>query len=157
MTRPIGRWLRPLAVASVAMALAGCADSEQDRYVKDYDPLNDRLLEIGQSLGRAQLQAGSASNSQLGRQFSKSAAELDAVREDIAALDTPADLADESKALIASIGDVVGDLERISAAATRGDQQAAAAATLSLTEDSNDVNRAQNRLARATGANVGPR
>lgn len=139
------------------LAASGCGGSEKDRYIDDYDPLNDRLLRIGESVGRATLEAGQQSNAKLTTRFGKYASDLDDVNKDIAALDTPSDLEDESEALTESIDVVIRDLEKISAAARRGDKEAAAASTLALTDDSKGVNRAQNKLAKATGADVGPR
>jgi hypothetical protein len=146
-----------LAALALAGAAPGCGGDEKDSYVDDYNPLNDRLLTLGESIGRAPLQAGPDSNSRLASRFRSYASQLDDVNRDIAALDTPADLRDESKALTSRIEVVVRDLRKISDAARRGDQQAAAAATLALTDHANEVNAAQNKLARATGADVGPR
>lgn len=139
------------------LAASGCGEREKDRYIDDYKPLNDRLLRIGESVGRAPLEVGSDSNAKLAARFGRYASELDAVNRDIKALDTPRDLQAGSKALTGTIDVVVSDLEKISKAARQGDQEAAAAATLALTDDANKVNEAQNGLARATGANVGPR
>ena len=153
----IRRWsLGIAALAGAALMAAGCGESEKDKYVDDYNPLNERLLAIGEEVGRAPLEAGTESNAKLARRFDKYADDLDRVNKDIAALDTPDDLVDESKALTRSIVVVIADLERIATAAREADQRAAAAGTLSLTDHANAVNRAQNRLAKATGADVGP-
>lgn len=143
-------------MAVVALLASGCGESEKDEYIEDYRPLNERLLKVGEVVGRAPLEAGTESNANLARRFDRYADDLDRVNRDIAALDTPADLMDESKALTRAIGVVIADLEKI-AAAREADERAAAAATLSLTDHSNAVNRAQNRLAKATGADIGPR
>lgn len=145
-----------LAVAAF-VAVSGCGQSENDKYIDDYDPLNERLLAIGEKIGRAPLEAGTDSNAKLARRFNRYADDLDRINKDIAALDTPADLMDESEALTRTIGVVIVDLEKIATSAREADQRGAAAATLSLTDHANAVNRAQNRLARATGADIGPR
>ena len=139
-----------------ALVAAGCGEDEKDKFVDDYKPLNDRLLKIGEAVRRAPLEAGRESNAQLARRFNRYADDLDKFNRDLAALDTPSDLEDESKALTRAIGVVIVDLENVATAAREADQRRAGAATLALTEHSPAVNRAQNRLARATGADVGP-
>ena len=152
------RWLTGVAaLAASALVGAGCGESEKDEFIDAYNPLNERLLKIGRSVGGAPLEAGTESNAKLAQRFNRYADDLDKVNRDLAALDTPADLKDESKALTRAIGVVIVDLENVATAAREADQRRAAAATLSLTDHSNAVNQAQNRLAKATGADVGPR
>ena len=144
-------------LALLALALAACGQSEKEKYVDDYKPLNDRLLSLGQDLGAAIQGAESKSDAALARQFSSLASRLRRVNKDIASLETPADLRDEAKALRDTLDDAIGDIEDIAKAARGKDAQAAAAATVELAADSEDVNAAQNKLARATGARVGDR
>lgn len=146
-----------MSVVVVTLLASGCGESEKDKYIEDYKPLNERLLKVGEAVGRAPLEAGTESNANLARRFNRYADDLDRVNRDIAALDTPADLMEESKALTRTIGVVIADLEKIATAAREADERAAAAATLSLPDHANAVNRAQNRLAKATGADIGPR
>ena len=144
-------------LALLALALAACGQNEKEKYVDDFKPLNDKLLSLGQDLGAAIQGAESKSDEALARQFSSLATRLEGVNEDIAALETPADLRDEAKALRDTLDDAIGDIEDIAKAARGKDAQAAAAATVELAADSEDVNAAQNKLARATGAKVGGR
>lgn len=156
MTR---RVLLPLAgaLATAALTSAGCGQSEEEQYIDAYKPLNARLLRIGEALGRAPLDVAPGSNAKRAAQFGRYASDLDGVNQDIAALDTPDSFKADSVALTEKIDVVVKDLEKISRAAREGDGKMAAAATLALADDSNDVNRAQNELAGATGADVGTR
>ena len=147
----------PLAFLVLATPLASCGQSETEKYVDDYKPLNDRLLSLGQDLGAAIQGAESKSDQALARQFSSLATRLRGVKEDITDLETPTELADEAKALRDTLDDTIGDIEDIAKAARGKDAQAAAAATVELAADSEDVNAAQNKLARATGAKVGDR
>ena len=110
------------ALALAGSAAAGCGQSEEDKYVEDYKPLNDRLLRIGVAIGAAPLEAGEQTNEQLAQRFNKYAADLDAVKKDIADLDTPSDLEDESLALTSSIEVVVEDLKKVASAAESGDK-----------------------------------
>jgi hypothetical protein len=157
LTRPRPVFLVLAALAIAALLVSGCGKSEKDKYVDDYKPLNDRLLKVGESIGSVTRGAAKQTNEDLADQFSKNATELDDLKDDIAALDTPTDLKDESAALTRSIDLVVKDLKDISTAARESDKQAAGTATRALTVDAVKVNTAQNKLARATGADVGER
>jgi methionyl-tRNA synthetase len=141
----------------VGLALTGCGESEKEKYVDDYKPLNERLLKVGESLGAGLGNASDRTNAQLAEQFKGFASDLEDVNKDIEALDPPAELEGDSKTLTERVDVVVKDAEAISKAAQKGDAKAAAAATMDLAEHSNRVNQAQNKLARATGAKVGER
>jgi len=144
-----------LAVLALSVSLAACGESETDKYVDDYKPLNDKLLAIGSDLGNAVDDVESKSDATLAKQFSGLATRLETLNDEIAALDTPADLKDESKALNEALDATAGDVEDIAEAAKKNDAQAAAAATVELSTDAQEVNTAQNKLAKATGAEVG--
>ena len=146
-----------LALIALALPIAACGESEKDKYIDDYKPLNDQLLKVGSDLGTAAEGVESKSDAALARQFGALAKRLERVNGDIAALDTPDDLKDEAKALNKVIDTTTGDIEDIAKAARANDAQAAAAATLQLSTDAQEVNTAQNKLARATGADVGQR
>lgn len=149
------RLVTPLALLALAMPLAACGESEKDKYIDDFKPLNDKLLDVGGELGTAVGGADSQSDTALAKQFGALATRLEGVNKDIAALDTPSDLEDEAKALNDRIDATVGDLEAIEKAARAKDAEDAAAATVQLATDAEAVNVAQNKLARATGAKVG--
>jgi hypothetical protein len=149
------RLATPLALLALAMPLAACGESEKDKYIDDFKPLNDRLLDLGGELGAAVGGADAASDAALAKQFEGLAKRLDRVNKEIADLDTPSDLKDEAKELNGRIDDAVGDLEDIGKAARQHDAEDAAAGTVQLATDAEAVNKAQNKLAKATGANVG--
>ncbi len=149
------RLATPLALLALAVSLAACGESETDKYVDDYKPLNDKLLEVGSDLGTAIDGVESKSDAALAKQFTALAARLEGVNKEIAALDTPADLQDEAKALNKTLGAATRDVEDIAKAARENDAQSAATATVQLSSDAQDVNTAQNKLAKATGAEVG--
>jgi hypothetical protein len=144
-----------LALALALLALAGCGESETDKYVDEYSPLNDKLLKVGSDLGTTIEGADSKSDRALAKQLSALAARLDGVNKEIAALDTPAELKDEAKTLNKSLEKTTGDVEDFAGAAREHDAEAAAAAAVQLSTDAQAVNTAQNKLARATGAEVG--
>ena len=144
-----------LAVLTLAVSLAACGESETDKYVDDYKPLNDKLLAIGSDLGNAVDDVESKSDAALAKQFSALATRLESLNDEIAALDTPAELKDEAKALNEALDSTTGDVKDIAKAAEKNDPQAAASATVQLSTDAQEVNTAQNKLAKATGAEVG--
>jgi hypothetical protein len=144
-----------LALLALALTLAACGESETDKYVDDYKPLNDKLLAVGKDLGNALDAVESQSDAALAKQFTALADRLESLNADIAALDTPADLEDEAKGLNEALDATTGDVEAIASAARKNDAQAAASATVKLSGDAQEVNTAQNKLAKATGADVG--
>jgi hypothetical protein len=146
-----------LALLALALPVAACGESETDKYVDDFKPLNDRLLKIGRELGDALEAADSQSDAALEKRFSALAKQLEDVNGEIAALDTPADLQDEAKGLNKALDAATLDVEDIAKAAGAKDAEDAAAATLQLSSNAQKVNSAQNKLARATGAEVGQR
>ena len=149
------RFAIPLALLALAAPLAACGESEKDKYIDDFKPLNDKLLDLGSELGGAVGGADSQSDAALAKQFGGLARRLEGVNEEIADLDTPSDLEDEAKTLNDKIDAAVGDLEEIEKAAQENNAEDAAAATVQLATDSEAVNKAQNKLAKATGAAVG--
>ena len=149
------RLVTPLALLALVMPLAACGESEKDKYIDDFKPLNDKLLDLGRDLGTAVQEADTQEDAALAKQFGALAKRLDVVNEEIADLDTPSDLADEAKQLNGRIDDAVDDLRAIEKAAQENNAQDAAAATVQLATDAEAVNKAQNKLAKATGAEVG--
>ena len=146
-----------LALLAIGASVGACGESEKDKYIDDFSPLNDELLVVGRDLSTALEGVESKSDAALAKQFGGLATRLEDVSKQIAALDTPADLKDESKALTEQLDTTTGDVEDIAKAARGNDAQAAAAATVQLSSDAQEVNKAQNKLAKATGADVGQR
>lgn len=144
-------------LALLALALIGCGQSEKEKYVDAYKPLNDRLLSVGEDLGAALQAADSKRDEAVAAQFAALARRLEVVRKDVAAVETPADLRDESKALNDALTDAIADIEDIASASRGKDARRAAAATVQLSTAARKVNVAQNRLALATGARIGDR
>ena len=108
-----------LTLVLVALPAAACGESDKDKYIDDYKPLNDQLLDVGQDLSKAIQGADTQSDAQLAATFEGLAKELEGVRDDIADLDTPDDLKEESEALTKRIDSAVGGIEDISKAAQR--------------------------------------
>ena len=144
-----------LALAAGLVA-AGCGESEEDKFVEAYRPLNDRLLKFNRDLSASLRGAEGKTNKQLSEQFAAFALRLQALNKGVRALETPEDLEDERRGLATEADATVENLREISGAAGNDDPQTAAAATVELGASTEALSRAQNRLAEATGAPVEP-
>jgi hypothetical protein len=145
------RLLSALAAAAVLLA-AGCGQSTKDRYIDDYSPLNDRLLTANDRLVRAINTAPGKSPTELATELKPLSGEMSRLSRQIAGLDTPEDLRQESAALARDLDRTGRGAGRTASAAKRRDRHAMAVATLDLAHSVNRVSRAADRLARATGA-----
>jgi hypothetical protein len=149
---------RRLALPLVILAaLAGCGGDDEANFEEQYRPLNNSLLEIGRDIDKGLRSAGGKTNKQLSEQFAGFALRLEAINKGLRQLDPPDDRDGDVATLIARIDSTVKDLKAISGATGEGDRQATAVAVVDFARSSREVNRAQNKLARATGARVGPR
>jgi hypothetical protein len=140
--------------ALFAIPVAGCGQSDKDKYVDDYKPLNNKLVKLGDDVVSEVNGASSKSNTQLAAAFSTLGKRIAAVRTDIAGLDTPTELKDESKGLTDALSSAQSDVEAISKAAKESDPTAAQAASKKLATDADKVTTNQNKLAKATGAKI---
>ena len=153
--RRIGR----LALTLVLLAsLAGaCGGDDEKEYKDGYKVLNERLLDIGQDVGTGLETAAGKSNKQLSEEFARYALRLQTVNTAIRRLKTPGEFKQESRDLTARIDEAIEDLKAISGATGVGDRQQTAEAVVAFGASSQALNRAQNALARATGARIGPK
>ena len=120
-----------------ALAVAGCGGkSTEDTYKDDYPPLSRKIVALGGEVGRSIQNAGNSTNQQLADDFGNYAQRLGDLQQQVDDLDAPKDLDDRQGALVSAMGDVQGDLNDISKAASKGDPKAARAATVELIRDS---------------------
>ena len=148
------RLILPLVILA---ALAGCGGNDEEEFDEQYGRLNGRLLDVGRDVDRGLRSAAGKSNKQLSEQFAAFALRLEALNTGLRRRDPPDELEGRSATLIARIDDTIKDLKAISGATGEGDRQATVDAVLAFNTSSRALNRAQNALARATGASVGPR
>jgi hypothetical protein len=148
------RLVLPLVILA---ALAGCGGNDEGQFKEQYGRLNESLLRIGRDIDKGLESAAGKTNKQLSEQFAGFALRLDAVSKGLRRLDAPDDLEGKAATLTARIDGTVKDLKAISGATGEGDRQATAVAVLDFETSSRELNSAQNELARATGARVGPR
>ena len=155
MRRPV---IAALSVASlVAVPLAGCGKSDEDKFAGDYKPLNAKLLKLGDELGASVNGAKGKSNSEVASDFSRLSKKFTTLRTDMEGLDPPDKLKGDSDKLSTALGAVEKDVSSISAAGKSGDARAARQSAQKLATDAQQVNTAQNKLAKATGAPAGAR
>lgn len=146
-----------LSVALLAVPLAGCGKSAEDKFAEGYKPLNAKLLKLGNELGTSVRGAKGKSNSEVASDFSRLSKKFKTLRTDIDELDPPDKLKGDSDKLTSALGAIEQDVSSISAAGKSGDAQAARQSAQKLVADSQQVNSAQNKLAKATGAPAGNR
>ncbi len=148
---------RPLLLACVvvlAVIAGGCGQSEKDKYIDSYRPLNSRLVKLNDDLARTINGSETKTNAELAREFTPLSTRLGALSRDIRKLNTPVDLRQESKALSQTLDTTRTDVDGVARAARRRDARGLAAASVRLPQEANRISAAANRLARATGARV---
>ncbi len=135
--------MRRLALALVAVlvaasALSACGGSSTSTgpstsdYQKSFAPIDQRIKDVGNSVGDAVVNAKSKSNTELATEFAGLSAQAKTVAASLTALDVPDAFKTQQAALASALGDASRSLQSISAAASAGNAKAAAAATLKL-------------------------
>jgi len=133
----------------VPLALAGCLESSKDRFIADYQPLNDRLVTVNGKLVKA-LNTPSSPD-RLATELTPLSGELTRLSRQISDLDTPEDLRQESGALTRTLARTGAGAGTAAAAAREADRRALVDATKALADDVNRGIRQADRLARAAG------
>ena len=133
----------------VPLALAGCLESSKDRFIADYQPLNDRLVTVNGKLVKA-LNTPSSPD-RLATELTPLSGELTRLSRQISDLDTPEDLRQESGALTRTLARTGAGADTAAAAAREADRRALVDATKALADDVNRGIRQADRLARAAG------
>ncbi len=140
-------WLA--VVLGLALAGAGCGESDEDKYKEEFPPLSRELSGLGQDVGQTIRAASGSSDEQLADDFDNYAEQLGQVQQEIDELEPPDDLAEDQDQLVSAIGEVQGALEDIAEAADKGDAQAARRATLDLIQSSEDLRSSRSKLSDA--------
>jgi hypothetical protein len=149
-----GSRLALLACTASLGVLGGCGQSEKDKYIESYRPLNSRLIKLNDDLARTINGSETKTNAELEREYTPLGARLGSLSRDIGKLDTPVDLRQESKALRQTLDATRTDVDGVAEAARKRDARALASASVRLPREANTISTAANRLARATGAKV---
>jgi len=140
----------PLVVLCSCLAAAGCGlESGKDRYVADYQPLNDQVVQLNERLVKT-LNTPS-SPGRLAGELAPLSSRLDRLSRQVAALDTPEDLREESTALSQSLARTGAGAGRTATFARNADRPALVASTRRLADDVNRLAQRTKRLADAVG------
>ncbi len=133
-----------------ALAAGGCdLESGKDRYVADYQPLNDRVVQLNERLVKTLNTPGSPGR--LAGELAPLSRQLDRLSRQVAALDTPEDLREESAALSRSLARTGAGAGRTATFARSADRPALVASTRRLADDVNLLAQRTKRLADAAG------
>ena len=138
-----------LLALAAALGPAGCLQSSKDRYIADYQPLNDRILKVNDRI--VDTLNTPSSPGKLSRELTPLSGQLTRLGRQIADLDTPEDLRQESAALSRSLTRTGEGAGRTAVAAREADGPALVHATRDLADDVNALIRRSQRLAEAAG------
>lgn len=144
--------LAVLLVLPTGLLVAGCLQSSKDRYIADFRPLNDRLVQVNGQMVETINTASTRSPRRFAAKLTPLSAQLTTLSRQIGDLDTPEDLRQESAALTRSLDSTGVGANRTATFARRADARALTRATMDLADHVNRVIRDNRRLAKATGA-----
>ena len=135
-----------LAVLGACLLAAGCStQSTKDRYIADYQPLNDRLVKVNEDLVEAINTASTASPGRFARELTPLSGEMTTLSRQIRALDTPEDLREESGSLSRRLRRTGAGVDRTAGYARRADSQGLVRSTRTLADEVNGVIRASRK------------
>lgn len=134
-----------LALAPVA----GCGSSGKNEYGKDFRPVNDRLVQLGEKVGRSASSATGKSDREIEREFGGYADQVALLRRQFDDLDPPGGLKADQQDLSSALGDAGHALNGIENAAREHSPDGARRSTLALVQASRKLRAARLRLVRA--------
>jgi hypothetical protein len=145
--------LRASIVTVMVLALlgAGCGESKEEKFKKDFKPLNGRIVSLGREVGAGVSTASSKDDKQIARQFGGFATRLEDLTNQMEDLDPPDDLKKDRDSLTRAMSDAETALRGIQVAAKEKNSRAARSATLQLVPASEHLRVARLRLVRKTG------
>jgi hypothetical protein len=138
------------AMVAVAPVLAACGEDKEKTFREDFRPLNQRILDLGEDVGKAVSGASGKSDQQIEEDFGELAQRTGEVAKDVDALEPPDDLKKPKEDLVEAMGDARDALGDIESAADQSDPQAARRATVQLVTSSKELRDSRRRLERAT-------
>jgi hypothetical protein len=130
------------------IAGAGCGESTEEKYKKDFPPLNQDIKDLGMEVGTSIRNASRNSDKKLADDFGNYAQKMGDLQQEIDDLEPPDDLQRDQDDLVEAMGDIQGSLDDIASAAEQGDPNAAGQAVRQLISSSVDLRDARSRLSR---------
>ena len=141
-----------LLVACLALLAAGCGEDAKEKFTKDYKPVNQKIIDLGEDVGQAVQGAEGKSDAALEKQFGELAQRTGRLQQDVDALEAPEDLKADQDKLTEAMGDAQNALDGIEKAAGDNDANAARESAQDLVQSSEELRDARRALAKATGA-----
>ena len=138
-----------LLVLPAGVLAGGCAESSKDRFISDYQPLNDQMVKVNGQL--VDTLNTPSSPGKLADELTPLGGRLNRLSRQVSDLDTPEDLREESAAVSRSLARTGAGADRTAAFAREADRRALVGATKELAADVNRLVRETKRLAEAAG------
>jgi hypothetical protein len=136
---------------AAALLVGGCGEDKSKTFRTDFRPVNAKIVALGGAVGKAVMGASGKSDRQIQQEFSALGTRTGSLRKQVDGLDPPDDLKEDRADLSTAMADAQKALGQISAAARKGDPDAARRATIQLVAASDDLRSSRRRLARASG------
>jgi hypothetical protein len=149
--------LKRLSIATALLLalgalLAGCGSDTEEDFKEEFEPLNQRIVDVGEQVGRSVRNFRGTSNAELASDFNGYADELAAVSEELDALEPPDDERSDFNKLKASVEEQERNLRGIARAGEEDDPKAVRRPVEQLLRDSPKLRDARRALVEATGA-----
>jgi uncharacterized protein YicC (UPF0701 family) len=133
-------------MATLALAVAACGESDQEKFRDAYEPVDEKLSDLGEKVQDALQAAENKSDEELARQFDGFADDMGEIKGGVVDLDPPSDVEEEVEDLEAAVEDVESSLRDIATAGERSDPRAARTATIELIQQGERLDQAQQKL-----------
>ena len=149
--RAVKRTLAILMVAATAL-LSACGEDKAETYKKDFKPVNQEILDLGESVGKAVQGASGKSDAALAKEFGDLAERTGKLQQEVDELEPPDDLTAPQEDLTQAMGDAQDALEGIEKAAGENDANSARESAEQLVKASEDLRDSRRKIAKETGA-----
>jgi hypothetical protein len=152
--RPLGSLVwrgvaRLLSALLIALALAGCGESAEDKYREEFPKIDRQLAALAADVGTGLRDAGGSDDRALAGEFGRYARRLGELRGRLDDLETPGPLKKDHQALLTAMAATRGSLADVAAAAQRSDPAAAREAATRLVREGERLDEARGELAAA--------
>jgi hypothetical protein len=136
-----------LLAAILSLVLAGCGESDEDKFADDYKPVGKKLEDLGGEVGDALQAAENKSDKELSEQFAGFADEMADIQREVEDLDPPSNVQEDMDDLEKAIAAVEGSLQDIADAGAQNDPGKARTATLALIQQGERLDEVEKKVA----------